>query len=67
MIDIDDGAQSFSSGRTCPCGGQISRGVLKGSRERWSCLACGRYEVISNESNFRVVLHAQRKLPVVSG
>jgi hypothetical protein len=46
MIDIDSGGQVFGGGRTCPCGGQISRGVLVGNRERWSCRACGRYEVM---------------------
>ena len=31
---------------TCKCGGFISKGVLTGSRERWWCGACGRYEIM---------------------
>jgi hypothetical protein len=46
MIYDDGGEKVLSGGRTCPCGGQISKGVLKGGRERWRCTACGRYEVM---------------------
>jgi hypothetical protein len=31
---------------TCKCGGYIGKGVLTGSRERWWCSACGRYEIM---------------------
>jgi hypothetical protein len=44
----DDGVEKVSGGGlTCPCGGPISKGALKGGRERWRCTACGRYEVMN--------------------
>lgn len=46
MIYDDDVEKFYAGGRTCPCGGQISRAVLTGGRERWHCRACGRYEVM---------------------
>ena len=46
MIYDDDVEKVSGGGLTCPCGGPISKGVLTGDRERWSCRACGRYEAM---------------------
>jgi hypothetical protein len=46
MIDVEEIKEWRGGGAMCPCGGPINKGALTGGRERWKCLACGRYEVM---------------------
>ena len=40
--------------RICKCGGVVRQHQLVNNREAWTCLSCGRYEVVEVKLNEEV-------------